>query len=75
MSVRSSGEDDPFADLTRLLSDAPVPLSGEEETALRLRNIGFQPHGVPTEPFVAFFKSELARWKDVVVTAGIKAEP
>lgn len=62
-------------EITKQLSDALVAVVAEPETAERLRNIGFQPNGVPTAPFLDFFKSELARWKDVVTTAGIKAEP
>jgi tripartite-type tricarboxylate transporter receptor subunit TctC len=40
----------------------------------KLRNMGVEPDGRQTEPFIAFQRAEIAKWGKVIQEAGIQAE-
>ena len=44
------------------------------DLAPKIAALGMEPVAISQEAFVAFFRSELARWKDVVTRAGLPLE-
>jgi tripartite-type tricarboxylate transporter receptor subunit TctC len=44
------------------------------ETATRLRDLGYEPVGSMPQAFAAYIKAELAKWEKVIKAANIKGE-
>jgi tripartite-type tricarboxylate transporter receptor subunit TctC len=64
------------ADVRKTLSDALVDaLRNDTQMRERMKAIGVEPVGEPSERAEAFFDEELKRWKDVIDRAGVKLEP
>lgn len=61
-------------DLAERVSDVLVSAALDPTVQARMRQIGFQPLGLRSSAFMAFFLSERARWKEVVETAGIRIQ-
>jgi tripartite-type tricarboxylate transporter receptor subunit TctC len=59
-------------ELAKSVSDVLVDAAADPAVQERMRQIGFQPLGLRTAEFNAFFQAERARWKEIVDKAGIK---
>jgi len=63
----------PAAVIQRLQQEAAKALR-LPDVAARLATLGAEPVGSTPEAFASFLRTELAKWADIVKTAGIKAE-
>lgn len=61
-------------DLARRVSDVLVDAALDPAVQERMRQIGFQPLGLRTAEFTAFFQAERARWQEIVDKAGIRIQ-
>jgi tripartite-type tricarboxylate transporter receptor subunit TctC len=62
------------ADRVKQLSDAVVKAMKDPTTAGKVRTVGALPRPMDSAAFAAFLKSEDARWSQVIVASGIKAD-
>ncbi len=63
----------PAAVIERLQREAAKALR-QPDVMARLATLGAEPVGSTPEAFAAFLRTEIAKWADIVKTAGIKAE-
>jgi tripartite-type tricarboxylate transporter receptor subunit TctC len=62
------------AERVKQLSDAVVKAMKDPTTAGKVRTVGALPRPMDSAAFAAFLKSEDARWSQVIVASGIKAD-
>src|SRR4051812_24412630 len=63
----------PKAVVDRMQKEVAKVLAGNE-TATRLRDLGYEPVGSTPQAFAAYIKAELAKWEKVIKAANIKPE-